>query len=78
MLRTEEQVLIDEYSTIINRTIVAIRPLKDTELKQLYWDKTHGDLAFAIILDDGQVMIPSSDPECNGPGYILMADLSKK
>jgi hypothetical protein len=74
-MKTEEEVLSQEYAGIIGRTIKSIRLLNDNELKDLYWDKTYGDLAFAIILDDGQVLIPSSDPECNGPGYILLADL---
>ena len=75
MLKSEQEVLDKEYSNLIGRTIKSIRPLSKSELDDLYWSKSYGDLAFAIILDDGQVMIPAADPECNGPGFILTADL---
>jgi hypothetical protein len=71
----EQEFLQRQYSSLIGKKIKAIRLLTDSEVEDLYWDKTYGDVAFAIILDDDQVLIPSSDPECNGPGFILLGDL---
>lgn len=76
-MKTEQQVLNEVYGNIVGRKIDSIRLLRPNELKDLYWDTSYGELAFAIILDDGQVLIPSQDAECNGPGYILLADLAK-
>lgn len=47
-------------------------------MKSLYWDIHSGDVPMAIIFTDGQVLIPSSDPEANGPGFLLAANLSKE
>lgn len=74
---TIEEVIVQEYSSFIGKTIHSIRPLKDSEMKSLYWDTHTGDFPIAIIFTDGQVLIPSSDPEANGPGFLLTADLSK-
>jgi hypothetical protein len=40
------------------------------------WEDGWGSIGFAIILDDGQVLIPSSDPEGNSPGHVFMGDLA--
>ncbi len=74
---TIEQYINQEYSSFIGKTIHSIRPLKESEMKSLYWDVHSGDVPMAIIFTDGQVLIPSSDPEANGPGFLLTADLSK-
>jgi hypothetical protein len=64
-----------QFGTFIGKTIHSIRPLKSSELKDLYWERYYGDVPMAIIFTDGQVLIPSSDPEANGPGFLLTADL---
>lgn len=75
---TPTELLLNEYGSIIDKKIVAIRPLLEEEMKDLYWNKSSGDIAFAVILDDGQVLVPSRDPECNGPGYLILAGLVDK
>ena len=65
------------YGDLVGKKIVSVRPLVQQELEELYWEETWGNVPFCIILDDGQVLIPSQDPELNGPGYILLGDLEQ-
>lgn len=70
-----QKVLTREYGTFIGRTIKEIRPLTQLEIKDLAWDYGRNDWpAFVIIMDDGQAFIPSSDPEGNGPGFLITGD----
>lgn len=72
----DEKEYIDiTYGDIVGRTIVKIRPLIKQEIEELLWDGRFGAVPFCIILDDGQVLIPSQDAELNGPGYLLLGDL---
>jgi hypothetical protein len=64
------------YGDLVGRKIVAVRPLAKKELEEFYWEETWGSVALCVILDDGQVLIPAQDPELNGPGYLLLADLA--
>lgn len=73
---TYAEAIKKEFGGLVGRKIVAIRPLKKAELDDMYWDEFDQD-GFAIILDDGQVMIPSSDEEGNGPGHILLGDMAR-
>lgn len=75
---TLEKIIHEEYASFVGKTIHSIRPLRESELKSLYWDPCSGDVPMAIIFTDGQVLIPSSDPEANGPGFLIVADLSKE
>lgn len=72
---TPIEILHKEYGSIINKKIVGIRPLVKEELDELYWTESYGEIAFAIILEDDQVLVPSRDPECNGPGFIILASM---
>lgn len=73
---TDTDYIKAEFGSLVGRTIKAVRPLKRSELEDMYWEEDSGSIGFAIILDDGQVLIPSSDPEGNGPGHILLGDLA--
>jgi hypothetical protein len=73
---TNDTYIEKEFGTLVGRKIVAVRPLRQAELEDMCWEDGWGSIGFAIILDDGQVLMPSSDPEGNGPGHILMADLA--
>jgi hypothetical protein len=82
MLATQKQmqeILNDQYGSFVNKTIHSIRPLKESEISEIGWDGLVGfnDIPMAIVFTDGQVLIPSQDPEANGPGFLLTADLSK-
>lgn len=78
MFPTFEELIEEHYGSFIGKTIHSIRPLMHSEMKSLYWDIHSGDVPMAIIFTDGQVLIPSSDPEANGPGFLLAANLSKE
>jgi len=67
-----------EFGGIVGRRIVAVRPLRESELESMYWYESASEVAFAIILDDGQVLIPSRDEEGNGPGHVILADLKAR
>ena len=60
-----------EYSCLVGHTIEQVRPLTDEECESFAWN-FGSKIAFAIILDDGSVLVPSQDPEGNGPGHIFI------
>jgi hypothetical protein len=64
-----------EYGSLVGRKIVAVRQLKKSELDMFMWDTRSADEAVMFILDDGSVMIPSMDPEGNGPGHVFVEKL---
>jgi hypothetical protein len=71
------RILIREYSTFVGKKIQTIRPLTKAECEDLAWeyDDRYQDFpAFVIIFDDGQALIPSRDPEGNGPGFLITGD----
>lgn len=72
-----KNVIDAQYGSFIGKTIVEIRTLTDQEMKSLYWYQGSGDIPMVIIFNDGQALIPSSDSEGNGPGFLITADLSK-
>ena len=73
---TNDAYIKKEFGSLVGRTIMGVRPLREAELEDMGWEDGWGSIGFAIILDDGQVLIPSSDPEGNGPGHVFMADLA--
>ena len=78
-LKSQQQVLSSflerEYGSYIGRTIKEIRPMTQQEVDHMYWDLGYSDVPFVILFDDGQAWIPSRDPEANGPGFLLNADV---
>ena len=80
MLETQDtlqKILNKEYGSFIGKTILEIRPLRDSELGDLGWHGLVGftDIPMVIIFTDGQALIPSQDPEGNGPGWLFTADV---
>ena len=73
---TNDEIIREAYGSIVGRKIVKVRPLMQEELDDMYWNQRYGSVGFAIILDDGQVLIPSCDPEGNGPGHVFIGELS--
>jgi hypothetical protein len=73
---TTDEYIKKQFGSLVGRTLKTVRPLRKAEIEDMYWDDTWGSIPFAIVLDDGQVLIPSSDPEGNGPGHILLGDLA--
>lgn len=64
-----------EYGALVGRKIVAVRALTKSELDMFMWDTRSADEAVMFIMDDGSVMIPSMDPEGNGPGHVFIEKL---
>ena len=78
MLSQLEQFIEIEYNSFIGKKIVQIRPLRKTELDDLAWHCSYSDIPIVIIFEDGQALIPSSDPEANGPGFLITADVPQE
>jgi hypothetical protein len=58
-----------EYAHIIGRTIVDIRAMYPEEMELFMWDSEPGSV---ILLNDGGMVIPMSDSEGNGVGYLMI------
>lgn len=65
----------NEYGSLVGRKIVAVRALTKGELDMFMWSTRSADEAVMFIMDDGSVMIPSMDPEGNGPGHVFIEKL---
>lgn len=65
-----------EFGSIIGRTIKSIRPMFEEELDGFGWYRGM-DIPFVIILDDDTVIVPSQDPEGNGPGHLFIEKLGE-
>lgn len=61
-----------EYGSIVGAKIIGVRPLTASELDDMMWDGASHDIAFVILLDNGQALIPSMDPEGNGAGHVFV------
>ncbi len=61
-----------EYGGLVGRTIKTVRPLSLSEVADFMWDGHSGAVPMVIILDDGTALVPSQDPEGNGPGHIFI------
>lgn len=63
----------EEYGSIIGQKIAQVRPLSTQELEDFGWDANpNGGIPMVIILENGAALIPSQDPEGNGPGHIFL------
>ena len=61
-----------EFGKLVGKTIAKVRLLNQRELDMLMWDE-RGEVPFVLIMTDGTAVIPSRDPEGNGPGYLFVA-----
>lgn len=60
------------YGSLVGKKIRRVRPLTPGEQKMFYWDNGQSGVGMMIELDDGTTLIPSCDPEGNGPGHIFV------
>jgi hypothetical protein len=51
---------------------MAIRPMNPTEIELFGWGEGWGGVPMVIILSDGTAIVPSADPEGNGPGHLFL------
>jgi hypothetical protein len=68
--------LTAEYGDFIGKRLIGVRPLMGEELAELGWEWAREGEAFVLMFHDGSCLIPSQDPEGNGPGFLLTGDLS--
>ena len=71
-----EEYVQKTWGSLIGRTIVSVRELKDEELKAFGWEQGGGSIPLVFTLDNGLGFVPSQDPEGNGPGHILVEEMS--
>lgn len=64
-----------EFSELVGKTIVQIRPLTPKEHTTLGWEWDFHTDAMIVIFNDDTCFIPMADPEGNGAGFLLLADL---
>lgn len=62
----------EEYGAIVGQKIAQVRALSAQEQKDFGWEMYRGKVAMVIILENGAALIPSQDPEGNGPGHIFL------
>jgi hypothetical protein len=58
----------ERFDNLVGKTIAAIRWMTDEEIDMFGW--AGQDDAVIVFFSDGSWMVPSSDPEGNGPGFI--------
>lgn len=66
-----------EFGSLVGKTIALVRPLSDAENDGLDWDPAYGEPGFVLVCTDGTAIIPSADPEGNGPGFLFLAEVKK-
>lgn len=67
-----------EFGELVGKTVARVRPLTNDECEDLAWDYTYEREAFVIIFTDGTAVVPMRDPEGNGPGHLMLADVETK
>jgi hypothetical protein len=66
-----------EYGDYIGKRLMGVRPLNPAELAELGWEWARDGEAFALLFHDGSCLIPSQDPEGNGPGFLFTGELGE-
>jgi hypothetical protein len=61
-----------EYGSLVGKKIETVRPMTPAEMRMFYWNNGAGGVGMVIELDDGTALVPSCDPEGNGPGHIFV------
>jgi len=63
----------EKYGSIVGQKIAQVRPLSVQEQLDFGWDDAgYGGIPMVIILENGAALVPSQDPEGNGPGHIFL------
>lgn len=70
-------IVLKEYGSLLHAKVLAVRPLTAAELDDLGWDDSSGTVPLVIFFDNGKALIPSMDPEGNGPGHLFLDDWSR-
>jgi hypothetical protein len=63
-----------EFGSLVGKTVKGIVALSDKDIEAMAWDPDYDDEAFGIVFTDGTLVVPMSDPEGNGPGFLFMQE----
>lgn len=63
-----------EFGSLVGRKIVGVRLLTEQECAEMGMEAGYGQAAFILELDDGRAVMPTADPEGNGPGFLFLMD----
>lgn len=70
---TNEQYVQEAFGGLVGRTIVAVRPLRESEMELMAWStRPSAPVGVLFLLDDDSIVVPMSDPEGNEPGFLLV------
>lgn len=61
-----------EYGSLIGKTVVRVRSFVPSEYTMMMWAPEQERMAFVIEFDDGTLLIPVSDEECNSAGWLYI------
>lgn len=69
-------IFVKDAKTLINRRVISVWKLENDFLEPLLWDDYDSN-AIAIMFDDGTIIVPTRDPEGNGPGNLTYTDVKE-
>jgi hypothetical protein len=64
----------EEFGPLVGRTITGVRLMTEGEMNMLGWYEGGGSVPIVIALDNKMLVIPSQDPEGNGPGHLFIEE----
>jgi len=62
----------NEWGRVVGKTITSVRQLSEDEAEGMGWDNCGRAVPVVFMLNDGSCLIPSQDPEGNGPGHVFV------
>lgn len=60
-----------EFGWMIGKTVASVARLDPEEIRELGWHESWSVVPFIVEFTDGTCIIPSSDPEGNGAGFLI-------
>lgn len=71
-----EDYIKDEFGSLEGDTIIKVRSLTADEMDLFGWDASPYHPGFILILKSGRAIVPSADPEGNGPGHLFVEEVA--
>lgn len=72
--QVERYVKSEFADKLVGRKITSVRAMTAAELDLYGWDPGYRSTGLVVMLDNGQAIVPSQDPEGNGPGHLFIED----
>jgi hypothetical protein len=76
MITETQRGALEYYGAIVGKKVASVRLVQPLELEALGWDDIN-EPAIQIVMTDGTVVLPTRDPEMNGPGFLAIAEGSE-